>query len=130
MRSYMAAPRADLRLRTQGNRNAARPMHCDIREFDDRYELSLEVPGFQKDDLKVSLKKEYLTVEAEHPKAEPENGRMLRSERYTGSYARTFHVGDDIDSSAVNARYENGILQIVLRKLQEAPAPSGRIEIQ
>ena len=127
MSTYMTVPHADLR---HGAHNSSRPMNCDILDFEDRYELNLELPGFQKQEIKISLEKNYLTVEAVHPKAENENCRILHSERYNGPYLRTFHVGDDVDDSAVTAKYENGILQIVLQKRKEVPAPSGRIEIQ
>lgn len=116
----MSTPRADLREgRMQGYRNHVRPMHCDVREFDDRYELNLELPGFHKEDIRISMKDGYMTIQAEHPKTENDNGRVLRSERYAGPYGRTFYIGNDIDEAAGSAAYENGILKITLRKIEK-----------
>jgi HSP20 family molecular chaperone IbpA len=121
MENSMTAPRTDLRGKVQGYRKPVRPMHCDVREFDDRYELSLELPGFRREDIKISMKDGYMTIQAEHPKMENDNGRILRSERYAGPYGRTFYVGTDIDEVSASAAYENGILKISLRKVQKVP---------
>ncbi len=105
---------------------AVRPMRCDMLEFEDRYELALELPGFRKEEIRISLRDSDLTVEAEHT-AQENSGKMLRSERYTGPYARSFHIGKNIDSDHADAAYTDGLLRITLRK---APKSGGTIEIQ
>ena len=49
-------------------------------------------------------------------------GKMLRSERYTGPYARSFHIGKDIDCENAGAAYTDGVLKITLRKIRKVPA--------
>ncbi|NLD26917.1 MAG: Hsp20/alpha crystallin family protein [Acholeplasmataceae bacterium] len=91
-------------------------MRTDIKEEDDRYLLEVELPGFNKEDIKLSLEDNYLTVSAER-KGEVNNDRhgYLRRERYYGSYSRSFYVGD-IQDTDVTASYQNGILKITYPK--------------
>ena len=112
--------------RTENKVTRSHPMHCDVIEFEDRYELNLDLPGFQKEEIRISVEDSNLTVEAAHS-AQEKPGKMLRSERYTGPYARSFHIGKNIDSDHADAAYTDGLLRITLRK---APKSGGTIEIQ
>ena len=78
--------------RTENKVTRSHPMHCDVIEFEDRYELNLDLPGFQKEEIRISVEDSNLTVEAAHS-AQENTGKMLRNERYTGPYARSFHIG-------------------------------------
>ncbi|MBU1145765.1 MAG: Hsp20/alpha crystallin family protein [Firmicutes bacterium] len=92
-------------------------MKTDIVEVDTGYELDVDVPGFGKEDIKISLDNGYLTVEAkrEENKEEKDN-HYIRRERFLGSSARTFYVGEDIAEKDIKAEYDKGILKLFVPK--------------
>ena len=95
-------------------------MKTDIKETDDQYVLSVELPGFNKEDVKLSLKDGYLNISASTQNEDEEkDGKFLRRERYTGSMTRSFYVGEDITEEDVKAKFGNGVLTLSLPK--EAP---------
>ena len=99
---------------------ADRMMRTDVREHDNGYELDVELPGFKKEELKLSLKDGYLTIHAEKTldkdEKEKKSGKLLRQERYGGTLERTFYIGDVYSESDIKAQYENGVLNITLPK--------------
>ena len=97
-------------------------MRTDIKETEDQYVLSVELPGFNKEDVKLSLKDGYLNISATAQNEEEEeekDGKFLRRERYTGAMTRSFYVGEDITEEDVKAKFGNGVLTLALPK--EAP---------
>ena len=94
-------------------------MSTDIKEKESGYELSMEVPGFDKEDLKLDLEDGYLTVSAEHNKTNEEKdneGHLIRQERYYGNTKRSFYVGDAVTKEDIQAKYDKGILNIFVPK--------------
>ena len=90
-------------------------MKTDIREKDGKYLLDIDLPGYQKEDIKISIFNGNLTISAEHNESNEEKdakGNILRKERYSGSCSRTFYVGDAIKESDIHASFTNGILTI------------------
>ena len=101
------------------NTNTTNVMSTDIREKDNGYLLDMEVPGFNKEDLKLELKDGYLTISAEHKTTNDEkdnDGHIIRQERYYGSSKRSFYVGDQIEKQDIQAKYDKGILSIFVPK--------------
>jgi HSP20 family molecular chaperone IbpA len=96
-------------------------MRTDIKETEDQYVLSVELPGFNKEDVKLSLKDGYLNISAtaQNEEEEEKDGKFLRRERYTGAMTRSFYVGEDITEEDVKAKFGNGVLTLALPK--EAP---------
>lgn len=96
-------------------------MRTDIKETEDQYVLSVELPGFNKEDVKLSLKDGYLNISAtaQNEEEEEKDGKFLRRERYTGAMTRSFYVGEDITEEDVKAKFGNGVLTLSLPK--EAP---------
>ena len=94
-------------------------MRTDIKETDDDYKLSIEMPGFKKDEIKVSLDNGYLTVSAEKAEKEEEgkekNAKYLRRECRV-SCQRSYYVGDDVQVDSVKAKYDNGMLELTVPK--------------
>ncbi len=95
-------------------------MKTDIKETEDQYVLSIDLPGFKKEDVKIHLKDGYLNVSASSQNEEEEkDGKYLRRERYTGAMTRSFYVGKDLAEEDVKAKFGNGVLTLSLPK--EAP---------
>jgi HSP20 family molecular chaperone IbpA len=90
-------------------------MKTDITEKDGKYHLEMDLPGYQKEDVKVSLYNGDLTIEANHSTSNDEKdskGNVVRQERYTGSCSRTFYVGENAKESDVHASFKDGVLKI------------------
>ena len=116
------------------NVNTTNRMCTDIKEKDNGYELAMEVPGFDKEDLKLNLEDGYLTISAEHKTSndkKDEEGHIIRQERYYGSTKRSFYVGDQITKEDIQAKYDKGILNIFVPKKEVKKIEGGQvIEIQ
>ena len=93
-------------------------MRLDLSEDDRHFFVKAEIPGVKKDDIKVSVDGNQVSLSAEikKEKEEKEGTKVIRSERYYGSVARSFTLADNVDSSAAQARYEDGVLQLTLPK--------------
>lgn len=94
-------------------------MRTDIRELDDSYELSIDLPGFKKEDIKANLKDGYLTISLETVKDREEKGKILRRERYVGKMSRSYFVGEGLKEEDIKAKFSDGVLKIDFPK--EAP---------
>ena len=92
-------------------------MKTDIYEKDGYYNLDIELPGYQKEDVQMDIIDGYLNIKATHNVTNEEKdvkGRLVRSERRFGSCSRSFYVGENIKAEDVKAKFENGMLNIVL----------------
>ncbi|MED9779789.1 MAG: Hsp20/alpha crystallin family protein [Peptococcaceae bacterium] len=106
---------------------APQMMKTDVRELDGAYELDMDLPGFKKEDIKVDLKDGTLTISAARnaeTNEKDDNGKLIRQERYSGSCKRSFYVGD-IKATDISAKYEDGILKLVVPKFDKQAVPSG-----
>ena len=115
-----------------GGRMPINNCKTDIRDDGNKYVLESELPGFEKEDIKLDISGTQLTISAEHSQNNDEKddkGNYIRRERTFGSYKRSFDIGD-IDADAISAEYRNGILTINLpKKAPEAPV-ARRLEIK
>ena len=99
-------------------------MRTDVKEHKDSYELAIELPGYKKENVKAELKEGYLTITAATNTAndqKDENGKYIRRERYAGSCSRSFFVGKDIKQTDIKAKFEDGVLTLVVPKLDARP---------
>lgn len=99
-------------------------MNTDIKEYEDKYELDIDLPGYKKEDVKASLKDGYLTVEAERHadnEIKDKNGKYIRKECFSGKSQRSFYVGDQITQEDITAAFENGILALSIPKKKSIP---------
>jgi HSP20 family molecular chaperone IbpA len=97
-------------------------MTADVKEFEDRYELDLELPGYKKEEVKVELEDGYLKISAEHSEVKEEKddeGRYIRKERHTGKLQRNFYVGNGIKGDGIKAKFEDGVLALTVQKQTE-----------
>lgn len=110
-------------------RHAANVMKTDVHEHDDGYELDIDLPGFKKDDIKLSLENGYLTVNAaKNLDKDKKNlkGKIIRQERYAGSMQRSFYVGDELTETDVKAKFEDGVLKLSLPKKEAEKIPEAK----
>lgn len=94
-------------------------MRTDVKETDNSYELDVDLPGVNKEDIKAQLKDGYLTITATSNNSKDEKddkGNYIRRERYSGSWSRSFYVGDDITEDDIKAKFENGTLHLTVPK--------------
>ena len=93
-------------------------MRTDIKEKKDSYVVNVDLPGYEKEDIKIEINNGYLTVTAEKTNSdeEKEEGRYIRKERYSGQCSRSFYVGDNVKDTDVKASFKNGILTLEFPK--------------
>lgn len=103
----------------------------NIVENEKNYELELNVPGRKKEDFKIKLEKDMLTVsfESEEQKTE-ETKKFIKREFVTQSFSRSFTLDDKINTEAIEAKYEDGILKLMLPKKEELIVQPKEISIQ
>jgi HSP20 family protein len=103
----------------------------DIREVGDKFVLEAELPGFNKEDIKLDVKDGILTITAEHNENKDEKddkGAYIRRERRYGSFTRSFDI-TGIDENGITAAYNNGVLELSLPKAVPVVPESRRIAI-
>ncbi len=94
-------------------------MTADVKEYEDRYELDLELPGFTREEINVELEGGYLKISAEHSEEKEEKddgGKYIRKERHSGKLKRNFYVGNTIKKDSIKAVFENGVLALEVKK--------------
>ncbi len=99
-------------------------MKTDIKEHDGGYELTVDLPGVNKEDIKAELNDGYLTISAESSSSKDEKdekGKYICRERYSGSYSRSFYVGDAVTEEDITAKFENGTLKLTIPKKEALP---------
>ena len=105
-------------------------MRTDITDSGDSYQVEIEVPGMDKKDVKISLDKGYLTINAKVNASENvRSGKNLHRERFYGSYRRSYYVGDAINKEDISAAMDKGILTITIAKPKEKSDDEKYIDI-
>lgn len=105
----------------------------NLTETDKSYEMELVAPGLKKEDFKLSLEGDLLTVSYEHKeetKQENKNERWLRKEYRMQSFSRSFNLDDTLDPNKITARYQDGVLHVSLAKKEGAQRLYKTIEIK
>lgn len=94
---------------------------CEIRDEEKNYLISVDVPGLSKKELEIEVKDNQLHVSGERKQKErTENEPVLRSERRYGKFSRTFALPQNVNTDAIQARFENGVLEIAVPKEEKA----------
>jgi HSP20 family protein len=92
-------------------------MRTDVAETDQAYTVKAEIPGVKKEDIKISVEGNRVSIDAEVKEdKEDKTTGMVRSERYYGRQSRSFTLPQDVDDSKAEAKYENGLLVLTLPK--------------
>lgn len=111
----------DVRQRLYG-KEAAHEMRTDVKEHEDRFELSIDLPGFRKEDIDVTLENGYLSICAtkeDSNEEKSEEGKLIRRERFCGTMQRSFYVGDVLTEEDIGAKFENGVLELNIPKKEK-----------
>ena len=111
-------------------KNAAREMKTEVREHEDHFEVDIDLPGFKKDEITLTLENGYLTVGAAKGVNKDETdkkGKVIRQERYAGSLQRSFYVGDALTEADIGAKLEHGVLSLKIPKKEEKKLPEKKV---
>ncbi len=104
--------------------NANGLMKTDIKDKKDAFELTIAIPGANKEDITAELSDGYLNISAttkQEKNEGDEEDRYIRRERYYGTCSRSFYVGEDVTQDDIKAKYENGILTVDVPKIEKQP---------
>ena len=107
-------------------------MRTDIKEGKDNYDIIIDLPGYDKENIKIDIDNGYLNVTASMNKQddEKEEGKFVRRERYFGEASRSFYVGDKVTEEDIHATFKNGILKLnIPKKAEEQISQKKYIEI-
>jgi len=89
----------------------------DIVEDKDKYQITAELPGLNKDDISIELENGHLSISAERKESKEEEGATyIRKERRHSTFSRSFYVGDNVKTSDIDAEYKDGLLKLQLVK--------------
>ncbi len=103
----------------------------DVSDDEKSYNIIAEIPGIKKENLKITLQDNILTIEGEKKKEEESKEKnYFRSERIFGSFKRCFTLPSEVDSEKVDAKFEDGVLSISLKKLEPQPKKEKVIELK
>lgn len=104
----------------------------DITEHEDHYSITADLAGVEKDNIHVTLENGILKLEAaiNTEKEDKKAGKVIRKERYSGSYVRSFNVGNGVTEADINATLNNGVLELSVPKVSETAPERRRINIQ
>ncbi len=104
----------------------------NVRETDDHYELDIIAPGCKKEDFKISIENNMLTVsfsQTDERQEQDQKHKWVRNEFVQQSFSRSFALDDTVDVNNINATYVNGILRLSMAKNEKAKSVSRNIEI-
>jgi HSP20 family protein len=102
----------------------------DIDEQDDKYVIKADLPGVEKKDIDVKLENGMLSIRGEkHTESESGNGKRHRTERFHGTFARSFTLPDSVDVDNVDASYKDGVLTLAIPKKEQAKPKAIDIKI-
>lgn len=109
---------------------ALRGIRLDVTEQAGAYAVHAEMPGVRKEDIQVRVDGDqvYISAEVRSEHEDKDGRRLVHSERYYGKLARSFRLGQDIDETKVEARFTDGVLELVLPK--KAATAARQITIQ
>ena len=100
---------------------------ANSKENEKEYEVELLMPGIKKENIRINLEKDVLTIVAENKKEQEEK---FSFREFGSNYKRSFTLPEDVNADVIRASYADGILKVTLPKVEKAPEISRQIEIQ
>ena len=91
-------------------------MKSDIKELDNGYEFDIEMPGYQKEDIKISVNDGSILIQGEVKKEVKENEKYVRRERYYGQVSRSYYIGEGLKAEDIKASFKDGVLTLIVNK--------------
>ena len=107
-------------------------MRTDVEEKDNGYVMKMDLPGYKKEDIHISLQNGNLSIEAERKESNEEKnskGTVLREERFAGKCSRTFYVGKNVRDTDIKASFNDGTLVVTVPKAEAVPEENKFIAI-
>ena len=101
-------------------KNYAHSMDTDIIEYKDRYEMKINLPNIEKDNIKLTLEEGYLKVEASFEENKEEDKRYIYRERKYGAFMRSYYVGEEVKYDDISAKLDKGVLTLDIKKVEPA----------
>jgi len=101
----------------------------EVIETENAIEVKMDLPGLSLENIEVQLERDTLTIRAER-KVEKVDGKLLRNERFYGSYSRSFVLPETVDGSKPEAQYAHGVLTVTLPKREEAKPKLIKVEVK
>jgi len=103
----------------------------DIHDNDENYSIKVDLPGVKKEDVKVQLHDGVLSIEASHSdeSEEKKDGKVVLKERRTGKFLRSFSLGADVHEEDINAKFDDGVLNVTVPKARERAPASKQIAV-
>ena len=112
------------------NHPAMSTFRTDVTDTGDAFVLDAELPGFKKEDIKIDVENDCLTISAERKLDEEEKQKnFIKRERFYGSFSRSFDVSG-VNVDGIEAAYNDGILKLTMPKKVETVPPTRRLEIK
>lgn len=104
----------------------------DISDRGNHYEITAEMPGVKKEDIRITLNNGILSLEAEsrNEHKEEKEGKLIRQERHYGKFVRSFNVGQAVQGSDITAKFSDGVLTLLAPKSEPEEPETKKIEIQ
>ncbi|WP_214071228.1 Hsp20/alpha crystallin family protein [Mucilaginibacter sp. dw_454] len=113
------------------DRMVARVPAVNISETEHNYQVELAAPGLKKEDFKLSLERNNLTISVERSSEHEDNQKSYSKREYSySSFVRSFTLPESADDSQIDATYTDGVLRIDIAKREEAKAARRQIEIK
>jgi len=102
----------------------------NVRELDDKFMLTAEIPGMAKDDIKVEVQDHQLMITGEKKLQDDKNGKDYHvCEICYGKFERTFTLPDNVDTKKIDAEYKDGILNLAIPKTEEAKPKEIKVKV-
>ena len=95
------------------------PVRMDLIKENDAFKIVAELPGMEKDKIKLMVENDTLTISGERARNDEDKRDVLRSERFYGTFSRSFSLSENIDKSGISADYKNGLLVVTLPLKEE-----------
>lgn len=103
----------------------------DISETDNHFQIIAEIPGISRDDVKINIENNILTIQGERKEEKEEKGqRFHRIERYFGSFSRSFSLPHYVDENHVEATFKDGLLTLQIPKTEAAKPKSIEVKLK
>lgn len=101
------------------NGHATFPVRMDLIKEDGAFKIVAELPGMEKDKIKLMVENDTLSISGERKRSDDDKREVVRSERFYGTFSRSFSLPENIDKSGISADYKNGLLEVTIPLKEE-----------